>query len=60
MTSVQKLLEDPPKDADILRHVQVWVNLAVTDEMDGAESEDQQDHHRNWDWRSSLQPVEDR
>ena len=43
MTSVEKVLEDLPKDADTLRHVQEWVNSAVTDETDGAESEDQRD-----------------
>lgn len=60
MTSVEKLLEDLPKDADTLRHVQEWVNSAVTDETDGAESEDQRDHHRDRDWRSSSLPVEER
>ena len=60
MTSVEKPLEDLPKDADTLRHVQEWVNSAVTDETDGVESEDQRDHHRDRDWRSSSLPVEDR
>lgn len=60
MTSVEKVLKDLPKDADTLRHVQEWVNSAVTDETDGAESEDQWDHHRDRDWRSSSLPVEDR
>ena len=41
MALVEKLLEDLPKDADTLRHVQEWVNSAVTgDDTDGAESED--------------------
>ena len=60
MTSVEKVLKVLPKDADTLRHVQEWVNLAVTDETDGAESEDQRDHHRDRDWRSSSLPIEDR
>ena len=60
MTLVEKVFEDLPKDADTLRHVQEWVNSAVTDETDGAESEDQRDHHRDRDWRSSSLPVEDR
>ena len=42
MALVEKLLEDLPKDADTMRHVQEWVNSAVTgDDTDGAESEDQ-------------------
>ena len=54
MTSVEKLLEDLPKNADnTLRHVQEWVNLPVTDDTDGTESEDNEttteigtgDHH---------------
>ena len=61
MALVEKLLEDLPKDVDTLRHVQEWVNSAVTgDDTEGAESEDQRDGHRDRDWQSSLLPVEDR
>ena len=50
MAFVGKLLDNLSKDAGTLRYVQEWVNSAVAgDDTNGAESEDQQDSHRDWD-----------
>ena len=48
MAFVGKLLDNLSKDAGTLRYVQEWVNSAVAgDDTNGAESEDQQDSHRD-------------
>ena len=61
MELLERFLKDLPKDEDTLRHVQEWVNSAVTgDGTDGAKYEHQRDRHKDLDWRLSSLPIEDR